>query len=92
MRDYDKLIHDLPRRNVIKLSDSSTCALKFAGSQNFLSENSKELLKGLGNDDKLIYGFNSRPSRLSSEVRGHITAELIANRDRMIESLNNRGI
>jgi hypothetical protein len=90
MRDYDRLIHDLPRRNMTKLSHPSTCALKYAGSNNLLSANSKELLKGLGNDERLVLGFNYRPSSLTSEVRRHITAELIANRDKMIESLNNR--
>jgi hypothetical protein len=94
MKDYDTLIQVLPlssQINVIScMSDSSLCVLKLAASENILSANSKHLLVGFGKDIPLSVDHFDKPNILTLEARRQIQGELIANRDRMTESLNNR--
>jgi hypothetical protein len=47
-------------------------------------------LKVYGNDEKFVPYFNNKPNYLKPEIRKQITKELIANRYRIIESLNNK--
>jgi hypothetical protein len=50
----------------------------------------KKKLLGFGKDLPLSVDSYDKPSILTLEARKQIKGELIANRDRMIESLDNR--
>ena len=90
MRDYDKLTRDIPRRDLRDMSDALRCVLKYAGSKNIFSQNNIDTLKGLGNDDKLVPGFNAKPKTLKPAVRRLIGEELIENREIFLSIINNR--
>jgi hypothetical protein len=90
IRDYDKLIGDLTRRDLSYLSDPGRCALKYAGSQNIFSENNTRLLKGFGNGEPLVPSSNNKPTTIKPVDRKLISEQLIANRNKIIHSLHNR--
>jgi hypothetical protein len=90
MRDYDRLINNLPHRPFEFLTDAENCAMKVAGCYDVLSDEKRRLLRGFGNHAELSYGLNGRPPILTVQPRLEIRDELIAARPRIIAILNER--
>ena len=94
LNDYDTLINTLP--NMIAMSrfhnnlpDSLLCVLKLAAiNEGILSDESRQLLGGLGSRIELSEVADNKPGYLTPAQREQIRGDLVSNRTRMSNLLS----
>ena len=94
MNDYDTLINTLPNmlgknRFHNNLPDSLVCVLKLAAiNEGILSDESRQLLGGLGYRLELTEVADNLPGYLTPAQREQIGGDLVSNRTRMSNILS----